>query len=56
MTGSDGSPMPWQNANGDSKKAMHAVDDFWRARDKWLPTWKGDDSHLQIDWVRIWQD
>lgn len=31
--------------------------DFWKGRDQWLPTWNlknSDDSHFQIDYVRVW--
>ena len=33
-----------------------ATADFWEARSQWEPTWNlgGDDSHMQIDYVRIW--
>lgn len=44
-------PKPWKN---DSPTAAR---DFWNDRENWLPTWnlKGsDDSHLQVDYVKIW--
>lgn len=41
---------PW------TSKTKHAVDLFWKARDKWLPTWQGEHADLRIDWVRVWQD
>lgn len=46
----EGSPKPWGN---DSPTAPR---DFWNARSGWLPTWNlgTDDSHLQIDYVRVW--
>ncbi|KAJ8930603.1 hypothetical protein NQ314_016573 [Rhamnusium bicolor] len=41
---------PW--LNGSPK----ASTDFWMGRDQWLPTWHlgTDDSHLQVDYVKIW--
>ncbi|KAJ8945917.1 hypothetical protein NQ314_009011 [Rhamnusium bicolor] len=41
---------PWLN---DSPKAST---DFWEGRDQWLPTWHlgTDDSHLQVDHIRVW--
>lgn len=34
-----------------------AMADFWAARGQWMPTWNmaiNDDSHLQVDYVRVW--
>ncbi|KAJ8935956.1 hypothetical protein NQ318_015791, partial [Aromia moschata] len=41
---------PWLNT---SPKAMT---DFWEGREQWLPTWNvdTDDSHLQVEYVRVW--
>ncbi|XP_060535589.1 beta-1,3-glucan-binding protein-like [Cylas formicarius] len=41
---------PWQN------NSPNASADFWNARSQWLPTWnpESDDSHFQIDYVRVW--
>lgn len=46
----EGSQKPWNN---DSPQASL---DFWRGRDNWLPTWNRNttDSHLQVDYVRVW--
>lgn len=46
----EGSPKPWNN---DSPRAAA---DFWNGRNGWLPTWNREtsDSHLQIDYVRVW--
>lgn len=43
-------PKPWTN---DSPAAAR---DFWNGRSDWLPTWNRntDDSHLQVEYVRIW--
>lgn len=43
-------PKPWLNTS------PRAAADFWSARGNWEPTWNrdGDDSHLQIDYVRVW--
>jgi beta-glucanase (GH16 family) len=42
------STRPWRND-------QYAMRDFWNNRGSWLPTWKGDDVALQVDWVRVWQ-
>lgn len=39
---------PWSNAS------PHAVNEFWNARSQWLPTWQGDETAMQIDWVHIY--
>jgi hypothetical protein len=46
----EGAPKPWHN---DSPTAMR---DFWTGRSGWEPTWNKntDDSHLQVDYVRVW--
>ena len=39
------------------KDSPTAITDFWNGREKWLPTWnynKTDDSHFQIDYVKVW--
>jgi len=41
-------PKPWMNTS------PNAFLDFWNARNNWLPTWNGEDSALQIDYVRVW--
>jgi len=40
---------PWKNtdSNGPEK--------FWKAKNLWYPTWKGDDATFQIDSVKMWQ-
>nr|XP_023029642.1 beta-1,3-glucan-binding protein-like [Leptinotarsa decemlineata] len=42
---------PWKNSSG-----RKAVTDFWKAREEWLPTWNmhTDDSHFQVDYVKVW--
>jgi len=45
--------MPWDNEEGKVGKLMKQ---FWEARTKWLPTWKGEDTALKIDYVEIWKD
>ena len=42
---------PWDN-DKDGDKAMK---DFWEARDQWYPTWKGDDTALKIDYIKVWK-
>lgn len=39
---------PWNNDD------PHSVNAFWNARGQWLPTWQGDHTAMQIDWVRIY--
>ncbi|CRK99328.1 CLUMA_CG012566, isoform A [Clunio marinus] len=43
-------PKPWLNSS------PRAAADFWEGRSKWEPTWNryNDDSHLQVDYVRVW--
>jgi len=41
---------PWSN------KDEHAVNAFWNARGQWMPTWKGEDTAMKIDWVRIYEN
>lgn len=46
----EGATKPWSNTS------PTAMLDFWNGRPGWLPTWKPgtDDSHLQVDYVRVW--
>lgn len=41
---------PWTNG------ADTAPTDFWKARDRWIPTWNmnKDDYHFKIDYVKVW--
>jgi len=41
---------PWVNNNG------RAMADFWIGRSQWLARWNlhTDQSHLQVDYVRVW--
>jgi hypothetical protein len=41
-------PKPWLNTSPNSFL------DFWNAKNNWLPTWNGEDSALQVDYVRVW--
>lgn len=45
-----GHDKPWRN------DAPFPMTDFWEGRDGWLPTWNRgtDDSHLQVDYVRVY--
>lgn len=45
----DGYGKPWANGDGDA-----AATKFWKARDQWYPTWKGEAAALAVDWVRIY--
>lgn len=44
-----GYPKPWRNDQGG------ASEKFWQAKNKWYPTWKGEDAAMQVDSVRMWQ-
>jgi beta-glucanase (GH16 family) len=46
----DGYGKPWANADGQFTGSTK----FWKARDKWYPTWKGEAAALAIDWIRIY--
>ncbi|XP_055383697.1 beta-1,3-glucan-binding protein-like [Condylostylus longicornis] len=39
---------PWKNY--DPKNELK----FWQAKDDWYPTWRGEDTALKIDYVRVW--
>lgn len=41
---------PWLNNSTTPTK------DFWENKNKWLPTWKmqSNDSHLVVDYIRVW--
>lgn len=39
---------PW------SDQGQHAVNDFWNARNSWLPTWNGEAAALKIDSIKVW--
>eukprot|EP00475_Leptophrys_vorax_P045439 TRINITY_DN941_c0_g1_i2.p1 TRINITY_DN941_c0_g1~~TRINITY_DN941_c0_g1_i2.p1 ORF type:complete len:272 (-),score=55.99 TRINITY_DN941_c0_g1_i2:620-1435(-) len=34
---------------------VHAINNFWNHRGSWYPTWDGENSALQVDWIRVWQ-
>lgn len=44
------SKKPWLN------NSTSPLKDFWESRSQWLPTWhlKNSDSHLQVDYFRVW--
>lgn len=46
----EGSNKPWSN------DSPNAATNFWDGRESWLPTWNMDteDSHLQVEHVRVW--
>ena len=46
----DGANKPWKN------NSPTAARDFWNGHNDWQPTWnlESDDSHLQVDYVRVW--
>lgn len=47
----EGSGKPWLNTS------PTPIRDFLNAKEKWLATWdynNSDDSHLQVDFVRVW--
>jgi len=45
----DGNGKPWSNSD------PHAVNAFWSAEGEWYNTWNGEDSAMQIDWVKVSQ-
>lgn len=42
---------PWKNS-GSQESAMAS---FWQQRHQWLPSWKGEDVAMAVDWVRVYQ-
>ena len=40
-------PKPWSNTS------PRASTDFWQGRSQWQPTWIGEDTHFEIDYVRV---
>lgn len=45
---SSGYTKPWRNV------ASKALLKFYEARDKWMNTWRGSDTDLEIDYVKVW--
>lgn len=41
-------PKPW---NWSSPSPMK---DFWQHRDWWMPTWKGEEAAMKVDYVRVY--
>lgn len=43
-------PKPWWNYSPTPLR------EFWDAKEYWLPTWNmnSEDSHLQVDYIRVW--
>nr|AAZ08505.1 gram negative bacteria binding protein 2 [Mastotermes darwiniensis] len=39
---------PWLNTS------PQASTDFWNGRNQWLQTWNGDDTALQVDYIKVW--
>ncbi|KAJ1519914.1 hypothetical protein ONE63_004152 [Megalurothrips usitatus] len=42
-------PRPWNWTSG------HPLREFWEYRQWWLPSWKGEDAAMQVDYVRVYQ-
>jgi len=40
---------PW------SDKSPNAPNQFWGGVNTWLPSWKGENAALQVDWIKVWQ-
>ena len=40
---------PWKNESPKAKK------EFWDGKEKWLKTWKGDETAMKVDYVRVWK-
>lgn len=43
---------PWSNTS------PHSVNEFWNAKDQWLPTWNPTthDSAMKVDYIKVWQN
>jgi hypothetical protein len=39
---------PWSN------NSPRAAEEFYDNKGQWYPTWKKQDSAMQVDWVKIW--
>lgn len=44
----DGNGKPWSNTD------PHAVNAFYDAKAQWFPTWDGENSAMQVDYVKVW--
>lgn len=44
----EGNGKPWSNTD------PHAVNQFYDAKAQWYSTWKGEDSALQVESVKVW--
>jgi hypothetical protein len=42
------SPKPWSNTS------PQAALDFYNHKEEWYSTWKGEESALQVDYVKVW--
>jgi hypothetical protein len=42
-----GTRKPWAN------NSPHGAQDFWEGRNDWLPSWQGDNTALQVDYVEF---
>jgi hypothetical protein len=43
----------WGNAKPWPNSSPHANEDFWNARNNWLPTWQGDNVAMKVDYVEL---
>nr|CAD7404759.1 unnamed protein product [Timema cristinae] len=41
-------PKPWKNTGAKAKLT------FWQDKKMWYPTWDGENSALQVDYVKVW--
>lgn len=41
-------PKPWSNTD------PNAINAFYNSEPQWYPTWRGESSALQVDYVRVW--
>lgn len=48
VTGISRQPKPWENT---SPKAELS---FFKAKNKWRPTWKSNEAGLIVDYVKVW--
>ena len=46
----------WSNTNGKKpwlNTSPVAFAEYWDARGDWLPTWKGDDVAMAVDYIHV---
>lgn len=56
--GGTGGFFPDSAANGNGAKpwsdsSATAPRDFWNGRSQWLPSWQGDATAMQVDYIKV---